>query len=96
MGKPRYKWWNYAKSMIKAFPDGDNEHERKAVSRSLQELEHYPTAEARRSIVTQHFFGKQTIQAAAEALNIPPSVAKMWISNFIHSVWHNFCDLTSD
>lgn len=95
MSKPRYKWWGYARAMIRAYPEHCNDNEREAVSRSLQELEHYPTAEARRSLITRYFFDRQTIRTAV-ALNIPPPVAEKWISDFIHSVWRNFCDLTSN
>lgn len=90
MSKPRYKWWGYARAMIRAYPEHCNDNEREAVREALQALENYPMPETRKLLVTLYFFRKKPISAAAAALHLQRSIAEAWLCDFIHDVWDKF------
>ena len=37
MSKPRYRWWGYAKAMLRAYPDGVTTEERTAIESAIEE-----------------------------------------------------------
>ena len=90
MSKPRYKWWGYARAMIRAYPERCNDNEREAVYEALQALEDYPMPEVRRQLIAQHFFCKKPISVAADELHLQRSVAESWLCDFIHDTWDCF------
>lgn len=90
MSKPRYKWWGYARAMIRAYPERCNDNEREAVYEALQKLEDYPMPEVRRQLIAQYFSCKKPISVAADELHLQRSVAEAWLCDFIHDTWDCF------
>lgn len=91
MSKPRYGWWGYVKSMIRRYPDEDNDDERAAVLAAIEQTERMVNGSARMRVVEMVLI-KQTHMLPGAALEIPCSehTAQRYHADFIKTVAKNF------
>ena len=94
MSKPRYSWWSYVKSMIRRYPDRDNDDELAAVRAAIEQTERMCGGFDRLKVVEMVLI-KKTHTLTGAALQIPCGyeTAKRWQQQFIRTVAVNFrCD----
>ena len=91
MSKPRYRWWGYDKSMLRAYPEEVNEYERIAIETALSETKKMIDGAHRVKVIELVFF-KDTHTLQGAALNIPCDyeTAKRWQQQFIRLVAKSF------
>lgn len=91
MSKPRYRWWGYAKAMLRAYPDDVTQEERNAIEAAIQETMELADGKDRIKVVDLVFF-KGTHKLAGAAMQIPCSIdtAQKYHADFIRKVGDNF------
>ncbi len=91
MSKPRHHWWGYVKSMIRRYPDHDNEDERAAVRAAIEQTEHMSNGRDRLKIVDMVLRKKtHTLEGAAHQIPCHYETARHWHTDFIKAVARNF------
>lgn len=91
MSKPKYQWWEYAKSMVRRYPDRVNEAEKMAVQSAIEETKLLPTGKTRMDIVEMVLLrGSHTVADAAHVCCVSPIMAKAYHADFIRSVGKHF------
>lgn len=87
MSKPRYRWWGYAKAMLRAYPDGVTTEERTAIESAIEETNRLVDGADRMKVVELVFF-KETHTLAGSAVHVPCSIdtAQKYHADFIRLV----------
>lgn len=94
MSEPKYKWWEYAKSVVRRYPERVNENEKRAVQAAIHETQLLPEGKTRMNIVEMVLMrGSHTVADAARVCCVSPITAKDYHGDFIRLVGKNFkCD----
>ena len=85
MSKPRHKWWQYAKNMLRAYSDNNvTDGERKAIEEAIAETLELVDGKDRIKVIDLVFF-KGTLTLAGAAMQIPCSfdTAQKYHADFI-------------
>lgn len=84
MSKPRYRWWGYAKAMLRAYPGDVTEEERNAIESAINETLILVDGKDRIKVIDLVFF-KGTHKLAGAAMQIPCSIdtAQKYHADFI-------------
>ena len=87
MSKPRYRWWGYAKAMLRAYPDGVTTEERTAIESAIEETNRLVDGADRMKVIELVFF-KATHTLAGSAVRVPCSIdtAQKYHADFIRLV----------
>ena len=97
MSKPRYRWWSYAKAMIRNYPalvdryiQGPALREREAVQRAIDQTEQMVDGKERLQVIDLVFFRQtHTLEGAAMMIPCGYETAKRWQQQFIKCVARN-------
>lgn len=84
MSKPRYRWWGYAKAMLRAYPRDVTEEERNAIESAINETMELTDGRDRIKVIDLVFF-KGTHKLAGAAMQVPCSIdtAQKYHADFI-------------
>lgn len=84
MSKPRYRWWGYAKAMLRAYPGDVTEEERNAIESAISETMELTDGKDRIKVIDLVFF-KGTHKLAGAAMQVPCSIdtAQKYHADFI-------------
>ena len=84
MSKPRYRWWGYAKAMLRAYPGDVTEEERNAIESAINETMELTDGRDRIKVIDLVFF-KGTHKLAGAAMQVPCSIdtAQKYHADFI-------------
>ena len=84
MSKPRYRWWGYAKAMLRAYPGNVTEEEGKAIESAITETLELSDGKDRIKVIDLVFF-KGTHKLAGAAMQVPCSIdtAQKYHADFI-------------
>ena len=84
MSKPRYRWWGYAKAMLRAYPEDVTEEERNAIDSAINETMELTDGRDRIKVIDLVFF-KGTHKLAGAAMQVPCSIdtAQKYHADFI-------------
>lgn len=84
MSKPRYRWWGYAKAMLRAYPGDVTEEERNAIESAINETLVLTDGKDRIKVIDLVFF-KGTHKLAGAAMQVPCSIdtAQKYHADFI-------------
>ncbi len=84
MSKPRYRWWGYAKAMLRAYPGDVTEEERNAIESAISETLVLTDGKDRIKVIDLVFF-KGTHKLAGAAMQVPCSIdtAQKYHADFI-------------
>ena len=87
MSKPRYRWWGYAKAMLRAYPRDVTEKERDAIESAINETLGLSDGRDRIKVIELVFF-KGTHKLAGAAMQVPCSIdtAQKYHADFIRLV----------
>lgn len=84
MSKPRYRWWGYAKAMLRAYPGDVTVEERNAIESAISETLALTDGKDRIKVIDLVFF-KGTHKLAGAAMQVPCSIdtAQKYHADFI-------------
>lgn len=84
MSKPRYRWWGYAKAMLRAYPGDVTAEERNAIESAINETLVLTDGKDRIKVIDLVFF-KGTHKLAGAAMQVPCSIdtAQKYHADFI-------------
>lgn len=87
MSKPRYRWWGYAKAMLRAYPQKVTAKEREAIEAAIEETKSLVDGADRLKVIDLVFF-KGTHKLAGAAMQVPCSIdtAQKYHADFIRTV----------
>lgn len=87
MSKPRYRWWGYAKAMLRAYPGDVTEEERNAIESAINETLVLTDGKDRIKVIDLVFF-KGTHKLAGAAMQVPCSIdtAQKYHADFIRLI----------
>lgn len=87
MSKPRYRWWQYAKNMLRAYPKYVTNGERDAIESAIAETLKLVDGKDRMKVIDLVFF-KQSKGLAGAAMQVPCSIdtAQKYHADFIRLV----------
>lgn len=87
MSKPRNKWWQYVKNMLRSYPDHVTQGERTAIESAIAETIGFVDGKDRIKIIDLVFFKREKSLTGA-AMQVPCSIetAKKYHADFIRLV----------
>lgn len=99
MGKPVYRWWDYARKMVRAYPilkdcDLTNENDIRdceAVAKAVADTLQHRDGEERVALIRYVYWNRKQhrVKDAVPRLNISDATAKRWHGDFIKAVGRN-------
>ena len=99
MGKPMYRWWDYVRKIVRAYPELKDEQldcvddirDRDAVEKAVAETLIRMDGEERVELIRYVYWNKKQhkVMDAAPKLHISDATAKRWHGDFIRSVARN-------
>ena len=99
MGKPMYRWWDYVRKIVRAYPDLDDRKleceddikDHDAVARAVVDTLKHRDGHERVELIRYVYWNRKQhrIKDAAPRLHISDATAKRWHGDFIKAVARN-------
>lgn len=99
MGKPVYRWWDYVRKIVRAYPNllgkdlenPDDIRDREAVAKAIASTMQRPDGAERLKLIKYVYWNKKQhrVKDAAPGMNIAEATAKRWHGDFIRKVAEN-------
>lgn len=106
MSKPRYRWWGYAKNVVRAYPrlaaaerlTADDMKDRDAVAWAIEQTRKGRHGEETLQLIKQVHWDRSArrLEDAAQRLYISASTARKWHREFLRLVGNGLGFITSE
>lgn len=99
MGKPVYRWWDYVRKIVRAYPDlqkseptnDDDIRDREAVAQAVADTMQRLDGAERVAMIRYVYWSRKQhrVKDAAPRMHISEATAKRWHGDFIKAVARN-------